>query len=226
VDVDPPDSFSLQFRALEKFKRLAVPGKRGLRQGRKKAKNLTPVPQVPASQFSENKHVPKHLFTAEQRLEPFVPPAEVVDPDGGVDEDHAARAVRLRGGRSRFFSVPPRSARRRALSRAMRASRPIRTKAVFSVTPVSRAASAINVSPIFNVVLICISMHCLYIRVNGRNDRPRWSEGGGIRIRRRCAASRPSSCPAGSRGRISIRGRPSGGTRGRRRRRSSRTTGT
>jgi hypothetical protein len=65
MDVDPSDPFSVQFRALEKFKRLAVPGKGDLGQGTKKAQNLPPVPQVPASQFSENKHVPKHLFAAE-----------------------------------------------------------------------------------------------------------------------------------------------------------------
>ncbi len=65
MDVDPTDPFSVQFRALEKFKRLAVPGKGGLGQCSKKAQDFPPVPKVPASQFSENKHVPEHLFSPE-----------------------------------------------------------------------------------------------------------------------------------------------------------------
>ncbi len=65
MDVDPSDPFSVQFRTLEKFKRLAVPGKGGLGQCSKKAQNLPSVPEVPASQFSENKHVPEHLFSSE-----------------------------------------------------------------------------------------------------------------------------------------------------------------
>ena len=48
----------------------------------------------------------------------------------------------------------------------------------------------------------------------------------GIYLRRCCVASRASSGPAGSRGRISTREKSSGRTRGRRRWRSSRTPGT
>jgi len=55
--------------------------------------------------------------------------------------------------------LPPKAARRRALSRAMRASRPARTTAVFSAMPLSRAASFIRASSMFSVVLICINMH-------------------------------------------------------------------
>jgi hypothetical protein len=59
-------AFSVQFRVLEKFKRLVVPCKGSLGHCGKKPQDLPPVPQVPASQLSENKHVPEHLFTAEQ----------------------------------------------------------------------------------------------------------------------------------------------------------------
>jgi hypothetical protein len=59
----------------------------------------------------------------------------VVDPGGGIREDRFCLV--LRGGG--FFNpgiVPPRDAKRRALSRSMRALRASRIKAVFSATPV------------------------------------------------------------------------------------------
>ena len=55
---------------------------------------------------------------------------------------------------ARCFSVPPNTANRRALSRAISASIPIRTNAVFSVTPVSSVAFRINASFICKVVLM------------------------------------------------------------------------
>jgi hypothetical protein len=66
------------------------------------------------------------------------------------------------------FSVPPRAARRRALAEAMRASRPNRTKEVFSLIPVSLAARLSNSSSMLSVVLICTSMpfSCILIKFN------------------------------------------------------------
>jgi len=58
----------------------------------------------------------------------------VVDPGGGIREDQFCLV--LRGGG--FFNpgiVPPRDAKRRALSPSMRALRASRIKAVFSATP-------------------------------------------------------------------------------------------
>jgi hypothetical protein len=63
--------------------------------------------------------------------------AEVVDPNRGVDEDHWL-AARRRGIGVSAGSVPPRRARRRALSRSIRALRPSRTSNVFSFTPVGQ----------------------------------------------------------------------------------------
>lgn len=90
MDVDPSDSFSVKFRALEKFKRLAVAGKGSLGYRGQQAKDLSPIPEVPASQFSEDEHMAQNPFVAEQGPKLFVPTAEVIDPDGGVDQDHAA----------------------------------------------------------------------------------------------------------------------------------------
>jgi len=168
VDVDPADSLPVQLPALEKSEHFIVPGKGRLRQRGEEGEDLPPVPQVPAGEFPQDEPVAQNPFFAEQGAESVVPAPEVVHPDGGVNQDQAARTDRLRGGRRRFFSVPPRSARRRAPSRAMSAASPIRTKAVFSVTPVSRAASSINFASMFSVVLICINMYLQCIRVKGK----------------------------------------------------------
>ena len=57
-----------------------------------------------------------------------------------------------------FFSVPPSAAKRAALARAISASRPIFTKAVFSRTPVSSEARNKTASSISSVVLILLNM--------------------------------------------------------------------
>ena len=62
----------------------------------------------------------------------------------------------------------PGAAKRRALSRAIRASKPARTTAVFSPIPLSRTASFNRVSSIFSVVRIYIRMR--YGRILGRKD--------------------------------------------------------
>lgn len=80
---------------------------------------------------------------------------EVLHPDGRVREDHFRRLdSRRRAGKVRVGMVPPRAARRRAASRWMRASRPMRTRAVFSVSPVYSTACASRESSMFSVVLI------------------------------------------------------------------------
>ena len=86
------------------------------------------------------------------------------NPYGGIDDDHGYDFAVLRLGIGRrSFSVPPSLARRLLLSRAIRDSNPSRTKAVFSLMPVNRDASSKILSSMFSVVLMCMSMHYLYI---------------------------------------------------------------
>ena len=61
--------------------------------------------------------------------------------------------------------MPPSLANRLALSREINDSRPILTRDVFSLTPVSSDALLRIPSSILIVVLICIYMHYLYIYV-------------------------------------------------------------
>lgn len=94
----------------------------------------------------------------------------MLNPNRRVDQNHAGwPRRRLRIGRSPF-SVPPSSAKRRALALAIRASNPRRTSEVFSLTPVSLAACRKRESLMLSVVLICISMRhpCIQVKLDTR----------------------------------------------------------
>jgi hypothetical protein len=105
----------------------------------------------------------QYLFALEELGELAVLRPEVIDPDGGVNQDHYAVLLRRIG--LAFFSLPPRAASRWALLRATKASNPILTSAVFSFTPVKREASFSIESSILSVVLMHIIMHILYASV-------------------------------------------------------------
>src|SRR5699024_8795533 len=64
---------------------------------------------------------------------------QMVDPYRGIDQNHAAPS-RRRGAATASGSVPPRAAKRRALSTRMRVSNPWRRSAERSVMPVSSLA--------------------------------------------------------------------------------------
>jgi hypothetical protein len=101
----------------------------------------------------------KDQILLEQKGKGIVTFAEMIDPNRGVDKYHFPDRSRLRRTEDRRGSVPPSLANRRALSRAIRASRPMRTNAVFSFTPVNAAALLSISSSMFKVDLIHINMH-------------------------------------------------------------------
>src|SRR5580765_6243982 len=110
-------------------------------QGFQHTQNLGTFLQCAACQLTDNKRMAKDLLIKEQSFQTFATRSEMLNPNQSVDQNHA----RLRGRRLRIrrscFSVPPRFAKRRALSLAIRASSPRRTNEIFSFTPVSLAAS-------------------------------------------------------------------------------------
>ncbi len=98
--------------------------------------------------------------------------AKMIHPDRSINNNHDYFLADLRLGVAfKPFSVPPSLASRLLLSRDIKASRPSRTKAVFSETPVKREASSNILSSMFNVVLICMMMHHLCIHINSKFDR-------------------------------------------------------
>jgi hypothetical protein len=177
VGVDPSDAAareSVPFDELQNFGMLCGVG---LRQLREEPEDLGAPSQVAERQFADHERVKENEPVLEEGREPGVSTPQVIDPEGRVDQDQRLAlglrtgAGRRRRGSRRPFSVPPSAASRRALSRAMSASRPAWTIAVFSVRPVRLLAFARRESSRISVVLICISMVILYASVKRRRAR-------------------------------------------------------
>ena len=125
---------------LHKTKHLFRFGNASLRQRLQGAENFLAVAERPTGQLSHNQGVAKDLLAVEQGPQALAPHPKMLNPHGGVHQNHAGLVERrLRTRRSRF-SVPPSSAKRRALSLDIKASSPRRTNDVFCLTPVSLAA--------------------------------------------------------------------------------------
>ncbi len=150
------------------------------RQCGQKGQDLFSVPEVATRQLADHERVGEDLFVLQERAKACTARSEVMDPNRGVDEDHAVLLDRRRRMGRSPFSLPPSWARRRALSRAMRASRPRWIRAVFSLIPVSLAARRSMESSMLSVVLICMSMH-----VQCRSVKPHRGEITGCVNRRR-----------------------------------------
>src|SRR5512145_699718 len=116
----------------------------------------------------------KDMPVKQQRFQPFASNSQMLDPNRSIDQNHAMLLDRRLRIRRRRFSVPPRSARRRALSFAIRASNPKRTNEVFSLTPVNLAALFRRDSSMLSVVLICIMMPESCIQVKFERDNAIW----------------------------------------------------
>ncbi|CAB5084234.1 hypothetical protein D3OALGA1CA_4138 [Olavius algarvensis associated proteobacterium Delta 3] len=119
-----------------------------------------------AGQFTNDIWVTYNLGIHQQLFKLPIPFAEMSNPNRGIYKHHNGRYPDLRLGIGRKLSSdPPSLARRLALSRAIKASKPSRTKAVFSLTPVSFDAFSKIWSSMLSVVLICINMYnsCIYV---------------------------------------------------------------
>ncbi len=152
--VDPSNAAAVQPLSLKKTHHFRVFSDDGLRKGPEQRKDFVAIAQRAACEFARHEGVDQHFRVTQKRLQAPVPCAKVVDPDGGIDENHATRPGLRRLMGLRPGSDPPSFASRRALSRAINASNPRRTRAVFLGIPVNRAARRIRDVSIFNVVLM------------------------------------------------------------------------
>ena len=131
MSIDPADTHAPEIMALYEGEHLLVATHLGLWKPAQKLEYLGAPFQSPARDFAHDKGMTNHLAANEESGEFLVPMTQMVDPDGGVDEDQAARRAFRLGIRRRRFSVPPRSARRRAAARLISVSNPACTRAVF-----------------------------------------------------------------------------------------------
>lgn len=131
------------------------------RQSMQSGQDGCAVFQVAARQFARNERMDQNKSLRQAFRKTWITVTEVVNPDGSVGKHH--HTDRRRGMFDSLGCVPPSAARRLPASRAIRASNPSRTKAVFCWIPVNSLARSSSLSSIINVVLICIV--CIYLRI-------------------------------------------------------------
>jgi hypothetical protein len=162
MDIDPADAAARKLVAVDELEGLVMIRRLRSRHLPKKAEDFRPSLQPTERQLTQDERVDENQPVAQESLKPRVASAQMVDPDRGIDQDQRCslrvRRERRWGARRKPFSEPPRAASRRALSRAISASRPALTIAVFSLKPVRLRALSSRSSSRISVVLICISM--------------------------------------------------------------------
>jgi hypothetical protein len=166
--IDPADPLTVQMLALNHKHHFLMLGDLRFGQSLEQSKDLHPIAQCPACQLTDDEGMGQHLTAFQEGPKHAVSSAQMLDPNGRVDEGHATRPGRRRLIVLKPGSVPPSLANRCALSRAINASSPMRTSAVFLETPVNRAARRRREGSMLRVVLIvCIMMHDSDIRQAG-----------------------------------------------------------
>ena len=186
--IHPAQPAPIQLCLLDKPKNLIVVRHHHLRQRGKQSQDLCSSTQPSASKLSHHKRMRDDMAVNKHLTQPRIPAPEMVDPDRRVHQNHAALPDRRRGIDLSLFSVPPSSARRRALSRAIKASSPRCMSAVFPLTPVSFAARSKSAASMFSVVLICMNMHrkCRSVKHRGLS---RGADNARIKPRREAASA-------------------------------------
>src|SRR4051812_37422837 len=102
-------------------------------------------------QLADDERMRYHLPAIEQHRKALVAAAQMVDPDRGIHQDHAA-LIRRRGGAFKSGWVPPSRASRYALSRSMSAFSASLTRAEVSRNSVSSRARSSRSSSSATVV--------------------------------------------------------------------------
>ena len=152
--IDPTDAAAVETLSIEKIGHFGMFGGVSFGKCPQKRKHLIAIAQCAASKFPNDEGMNQHISITEKRLQTPVSATKMVNPNGGIDENHATRSDLRRLTGFKRGSVPPSFARRRALSRAMSASSPRRTRAVFFETPVNPAARRSREASTFSVVRI------------------------------------------------------------------------
>ena len=152
MHVDVADAFSVKAVTLDESENLLAISHHGGGQILKQFQDRRAIREASASDLSEYKGMHDDDTALEQIGELRIALAKVIDPDRRVDQDQDEVSWRLRGAAFSWGWVPPSRARRRALSRSMRALRPSRTIADRSRGPVSLTALASRSSSMLMVV--------------------------------------------------------------------------
>src|SRR5664280_2768216 len=158
MGIDTTDSESKQAPGFDQGHHLGLRGDLCLWEVAQETEDVAATRELAERELADHPWVSQYLGFLEERGELRISVAEVVDPDRGVNEDHAD-VVRRRGIALKVGSLPASWARRRALSRSISARSACRTSARSSLDPVKRWASRIRSSSRASVVLMLASRH-------------------------------------------------------------------
>ena len=137
----------------------------GLRQVLQRSENDAALAQSPECKLACDEGMHQNLCRLEQPDEVLIRPTEMIDPNRTVGQDQTGLCLR-RGGAARSASLPPSRAKRRALSRSMRALSASRTRTDFSFNPVKAWAFRKRSSSRARVVRIGTSLSSFDARSN------------------------------------------------------------
>jgi hypothetical protein len=151
VSVYVADASACKLIMVDELQNLLIGGDACLWKIVQSVENKLALAQHAERELPDDERMREHRSGIEQGREGIVPYAKMIDPNGGIDQNHV-RPERLRGAGIRSGSLPPRRASRRALSRSINALRASRTRAGFSFKPVRAWALAMSSSSRARVV--------------------------------------------------------------------------
>ena len=150
VDINIAEAAAEQGFPLNEIQHFAVPRDDCPRQAAQGVQNHLPLAEAPGCQAADDKGMDQDPAIVEHIGQDRIAMPEAIDPDRGIEQNQARSDCP--GHRGKSGSLPPRRARRRALSRWINALSASRTKADFSCKPVNRWASFTRSSSKANVV--------------------------------------------------------------------------
>src|ERR1051325_7032548 len=84
--VDIPDAAAEQPRASDENENFIVGGDHRLRQLTQRAEHDIALPQIAKCEFANDERVPEHRCAIQQSFENDVAGAQMIDPDGSIDQ--------------------------------------------------------------------------------------------------------------------------------------------
>ena len=154
--IDLSDPASHQAMPFDEKQNSIVAGARQRWRGPQQAKDFAARRQGAARQFPDHKAMRATLTGFQMGRQRVIAPTQVIDPGGGVDEDHPAFG-RRRDVVLRLGSLPPSRARQRADSRSIKALSASRSREPRAFTPLCWWAWDKSSSSRFKVVRMEVS---------------------------------------------------------------------
>jgi hypothetical protein len=88
VDIDPSNTLCHELARLDEIENLLMIHDRSVRQGGQESQDLPPSCEAPAGKFANHERMGPYLTIQQATCQEGIASAQVIDPDGGIDEEH------------------------------------------------------------------------------------------------------------------------------------------